>query len=77
VVAFASLRRFFPGLKLGDVRWMEFPVGTTLREVMHLLEIPEEEVKVVMRNNLQASLNDMVEDGDRIAFMPAMAGGCL
>jgi len=56
---------------------MEFPVGTTLREVMHLLEIPEEEVKVVMRNNLQASLNDMVEDGDRIAFMPAMAGGCL
>ncbi len=35
----------------------------------------DDEVRVVMRNNRQADLGDRVEEGDRIAYLPAVAGG--
>jgi molybdopterin converting factor small subunit len=40
-----------------------------------MLELPAEEVKIIMVNHLQASPQDKAQDGDRITYIPAVAGG--
>ena len=75
VRVFATLRRHLPDLGIGEARILEVGAGTTLSAIRDGLGLPAEEVKVVIRNHLQAELSDTVEDGDRIAFVPAVAGG--
>jgi sulfur-carrier protein len=71
---FATLRQFAPQIPLeGTI--VEVEPGNTLRDLMHELKLPEEHVKIVMRNNLQADLDDVLQDGDRVAYIPAVAGG--
>lgn len=75
VVVFATLRRYMPDLKLGGSRFVEVEPGTTLAALRDQMGLPAEEVRVVMRNHLQAELNDEVHEGDRVAFLPPVAGG--
>jgi molybdopterin converting factor small subunit len=76
VVLFATLRRFAPpDLKIGEARFFEVGPGTTLAQLRDSLNLPAEEVRVIMRNNRQAELEDIVADGDRVAYLPAIAGG--
>jgi len=72
---FATLRRCAPALGVGESLKLTVDPGTTIADLRDQLGLPPEEVRVVMRNNLQADLNDQVGDGDRIAFVPAIAGG--
>ncbi len=75
VIAFATLRRHLPDLAIGEEKILTVEPGTTMDEIRSMLNLPEEEVKVIMRNNVQANPEDIAEDGDRIAFIPAVAGG--
>ncbi len=75
VVVFATLRRYVPGLGIGQPLEMDVEPGTTLADIQNDLGLPENEVRIVMRNGLQAELSDTVQDGDRIAYIPAVAGG--
>lgn len=75
VIAFATLRRHLPDLAIGEEKILSVEPGTTLDEIRDMLDLPKEEVKVIMRNNIQANPKDVAEDGDRIAFIPAVAGG--
>lgn len=75
VRVFATLRQFLPELGIGEAKILEVKSGTTLGELRDLLGLPKEQVKVIMRNNLQASPEELISDGDRIAYIPAVAGG--
>lgn len=75
VRVFATLRRHVSDVPLGTGKSIEVTPGTTLAEVRDLLGLPAEEVKVVMRNSIQAEMEEEVADGDRVAFIPAVAGG--
>ncbi len=75
VVVFATLRKYLPDMKLGETRKMDVPPGTTIAQVRDLLGLPAGEVKVIMRNNRQAELEDTLHEGDRIAYIPAAGGG--
>jgi molybdopterin converting factor small subunit len=75
VRVFATLRRYLPELGIGEARVMDIPDGTTLDKIRVILELPEEEVKVIMVNHLQAEPEDLAADGDRITYIPAVAGG--
>lgn len=75
ITVFATLRRYLPDLAIGEAKTIQIKPGTTLAEIRDLLNLPEEEVKVIMRNNIQADSGDLAKDGDRIAFIPAVAGG--
>ncbi|MBS1249300.1 MAG: hypothetical protein MAG431_00876 [Chloroflexi bacterium] len=75
VVVFATLRRYLPDLGIGEEKAIKIEQGTTLTEIRDMLNLPEEEVKVIVRNNLQAEAGDVAQDGDRIAYIPAVAGG--
>jgi molybdopterin converting factor small subunit len=75
VRAFATLRQFLPELGIGEAKSIQVEPGTTLGELRDHLGLPKEQVKVIMCNNLQAFPEDQVKDGDRIAYIPAVAGG--
>lgn len=75
VRVFATLRRYLPDLGIGEPKLMEVPDGTTLDELREMLELPAEEVKIIMVNHLQANPQDLAKDGDRITYIPAVAGG--
>ena len=74
VTVFASLRKYLPDLPLGG-KYIEVDPGATPADLIQILGLPAEEVKIVIRNHVQAELDEIVEDGDRIAFAPAIAGG--
>ncbi len=75
VVVFATLRRYWPDLKVGGSRIVEVEPGTTLAALRDQMGLPADEVRVVMRNHLQAELSEEVCEGDRVAYIPAIAGG--
>lgn len=75
VRVFATLRRYMPDLGIGEPKIVEVAQGTTLDQIRESLGIPGEEVKVIMRNNLQADPDDLAQAGDRITYIPAVAGG--
>ena len=75
VAVFATLRRYLPDLRLGETKTYEVAPGCTMGQLRDQLGLPADEVKVVMRNHLQVDLEDEVQDGDRIVFFPAVAGG--
>jgi molybdopterin converting factor small subunit len=72
---FATLRPYLPGLGVGEPKRIDLPEGTTFAELRDLLKLPPAEVKVIMRNGLQTEPGDVIADGDRIAYIPAVAGG--
>lgn len=75
VRVFATLRRYLPDLGIGEARVMDVPDGTTLDEIREILGLPAEEIKVIIVNHLQAEPEDLAADGDRITYIPAVAGG--
>ena len=75
VRVFATLRPYLPELGIGEAKVVEVPEGTTFDQLREMLGLPADEVKVIMRNGLHVEPDDLVQDGDRIAFIPAVAGG--
>jgi molybdopterin converting factor small subunit len=75
VRVFATLRQFLPELGIGEAKSLQVEPGTTLDDIREMLGLPYEAVKVIMRNSLQAYPGDTVSNGDRIAYIPAVAGG--
>jgi sulfur carrier protein ThiS len=75
VTVFATLRKYLPNLPVGGSKYIEVDPGATPADLIQILGLPAEEVKIVIRNHVITGLDVIVEDGDRIAFAPAIAGG--
>ncbi len=75
VRVFATLRRYFPDLSVGEPQVVELPDGATIADLLAALGIPQEEVKIAMRNSRQVDWDEKLQDGDRVAFIPAVGGG--
>ena len=71
----ATLRAFVPDYD--PLRGLEIPLqdARTISDVLSRLNIPEEKIRVVMRNGVAAKLSQPVEDGDRLGFFPPIGGG--
>jgi len=52
VKLFATLRRYRPGLKMGQALAVELPAGATVGQLIRELGLPEEEVRMVFVNGL-------------------------
>jgi sulfur carrier protein ThiS len=75
ITVFATLRKYLPDLPVGGSKFIEVDSGATPADLIQILGLPAEEVKIVIRNHVITDLDEIVEDGDRIAFAPAIAGG--
>jgi len=71
VHAFATLKKLLPD---GEAQ-VEVEPGTTVHDLARSLNLPLDEIRIVMRNNRHVEMEAVVEDGDRVAFFPAVGGG--
>lgn len=76
IALFASLRRYHPQGGRGKAAFtLPVKTGITLGEIGKILGIPPEEIKLKFVNNRHKTPDYTVEDGDKIAIFPPVAGG--
>ncbi len=75
VRVFATLRKHLPELGIGEAKPIKLPEGTTFAELCDQLGLPFDEVKIIMRNGIQTEMDEIIADGDRVAYIPAVGGG--
>ncbi|MBI4775144.1 MAG: MoaD/ThiS family protein [Deltaproteobacteria bacterium] len=74
VKLFASLKRNYPS-GMSDERVVELESGTSVARLLDMLDIPRKAAKIILRNGRHAEPEDILEDGDRLAIFPPIAGG--
>ncbi len=51
------------------------PDGATVQTLVRQLNVPEEMASVIVLNGRSASLDDPLQNGDRLILIPPLAGG--
>jgi len=72
---YATLRKYAPGLKLGEALEINLKKGSTVENLFTNMNIPKEEVKVVLVNGRAQKHGYVLLNADRVAIFPAVAGG--
>ncbi len=75
VAVFATLRKYHPKKDERGAFWLDVPQGITVDKLVELLGIPEAEVKQTFVNNLRQEGEYVLQDKDRVAVLPPIAGG--
>ncbi len=78
VKLYANLQDYYPENmkeKKDNTLVVEVESGTELQELMQKLNIPEEEVKMTFINNRKQEKDYELQDGDKVAIFPPIAGG--
>jgi molybdopterin converting factor small subunit len=70
VRCFATLGKYTPA----DNR-LRLESGSTVRDLVHRLGIPEGEVKIIFIHGEQAAWESRLSDQDRVGLFPAVGGG--
>jgi molybdopterin converting factor small subunit len=71
---YAVLRKHTPQNTSGIIS-VEIPVGTCIRDLVEMLDISLEDIKMIMVNGKQAELNSVLRDSDRVGIFPPIGGG--
>jgi molybdopterin converting factor small subunit len=68
---FASLNRYTP------VSSENYPIepGTTVRNLLKQLGVPEDEIKLIFINGIKGNLASVLQSGDRVGVFPPVGGG--
>jgi len=74
VVAYATLRKYLKS-RVGEPQEVGLPEGARLSDLLRQAGLPAEEVKQAFVNGRRASPDRLLEEGDRVALFPAVAGG--
>ncbi len=72
---FATLRRHYPHLGIGEPMEVELPDGATVGQLVDHLRIPAGQVKVVFINSIIREKNHPLADGDEVGIFPPVGGG--
>ena len=67
--------KLFVTLRKNRIQNVELPDGSDAKDLIHQLGIPLEEVGLLSVNKRQATLDQMLEEGDVIYIMPPIGGG--
>lgn len=70
-----TLRDHVPGYIPEKGLQVTMPEGCTVEGLARHLNLPQQDIKIVMVNGRQHKVDDLLRDGDRIAFFPAVGGG--
>ncbi len=72
---FATLRRFMPGLGLGETFSVELLNGNTVGDLIQQLSLPDEEIKLIFVNGIVRDRVHPLADGDELGIFPPVGGG--
>lgn len=74
-VLFATIMHYHPQGKGNEPFTVELPDGSTVGDLIEHLGIKEGEAKQVFIGHRSRSFDHPLEDGDRVAIFPPVAGG--
>ena len=72
VKLYANLREYSNGE--GTIS-LELAENSSVMDTLKHFKIPENETKIIMVNGIRAKPDTIVQDGDRVAIFPPIAGG--
>ncbi len=72
---FATLRRHYPHLGIGEAMPVELPDGATVGQLIEHLRLPADEVKVIFVNGIVRREEHVLSDGDKVGVFPPVGGG--
>jgi thiamine biosynthesis protein ThiS len=72
---FATLRRYYPDLDIGEAMPVEIEEEMTLADLLQQLELPEDQVKIVFVNSIVREADYELEEGDDLGIFPPVGGG--
>jgi molybdopterin converting factor small subunit len=75
VKLFATLRRQYPDVGIGEPMPVELPDGATVEQLIECLRLPAEQVKIVFVNNIVQQEQYTLNDGDELGIFPPVGGG--
>ena len=68
---FASLQKFMPA----SAENYAIEAGITVGALLQQLEVPQDMIKLVFIDNVQAELTSTLKGGERIGIFPPVGGG--
>lgn len=74
VKLFATFAFYLPETSAGS-RTLEVTTGSTVRQVVTLLGVPDGMPAIILVNGRDADPEQVLEDGDVLAMFPPLAGG--
>lgn len=54
---------------------IEYPDGTTVGDVVSILQIPEKDLGIILVNSRHVKLPHVLSEGDTLALFPLLGGG--
>lgn len=75
VRVYAGLRRYLPGLPLGQSATIDLPPEATIGDALDQLGIPRSETKSCFVNGLKQDFDHPLKENDELAAFPPVAGG--
>ncbi|MCS7281969.1 MAG: MoaD/ThiS family protein [Anaerolineae bacterium] len=75
VKLYATLRKFYPDLGVGEGMRVELPEGATVGQLLNHLNLPPDVVRVAFVNGIARDENHPLSDGDEIGLFPPVGGG--
>lgn len=70
VKLFGSLKRYLPAGAQGRQAAVEVPAGGRVRDVMRLIDVPDEMATVILVNGEHIEADAGVKDGDTVSLFP-------
>lgn len=75
VKLFATLMHYSSGKYSGAPFDLELPAGSTLKDLIRLLNIPEEYAKVAFVNGIIRPMDWVIQAEDEVGIFPPIGGG--
>jgi len=75
IILYASLACHLPAERSGNSCVLEISEGSTIRDVLASLDVPEDAPRILFLNGRHAKADQPLENGDRLAVFPPIAGG--
>lgn len=72
---FATLRRHYPRLGVGEAMQVELAEGATVAHLIEHLGLPAEQVRVVFVNGVARGEDHPLAPGDEVGIFPPVGGG--
>lgn len=72
---YASLRKYLPNAQLGEETIMEISKGTTVKNILDILNIEKEQAKIVFVNSTHQTLDYELQNNDLLVIFPPVGGG--
>lgn len=75
VKLYATLRKYYPDLGIGEGMKVELPEGATVGQLLNHLRLPSDVVRVAFVNGIARDENYSLSDGDEVGLFPPVGGG--